>query len=189
MRFAANPTWDPFSQSVIFLELEFSASGEKKIIYRYSYQDRTLHSASVSSTLKSCTFVYPTNRRNLYVISNLHDADLMRWDGESQQAKIVRKIITVDPNDSENNIVGAAADPLGQFYVGKYSTKFCNTTPTKSIYKYTVDGGLKHLAGGFYSTISSVFSADGSKAYFLDYCSLQITRFDVDSRTGEFCEF
>lgn len=184
---AAYPVWDPFAQSILFVE--FLSSGAQQIIHRYSYEDDAFYSASVSAALKSCSFIYPTNRRGFYVISNLQDVDLLCWNGESQRAQIVQKIVTVDPNNLENNLIGAVADPLGRLYVGTYSLKFCNTTALQSLYRYTVDGGLKLIAGGFYGTMGLVFSADGCKAYHLDFCSLQITEFDVDLRTGYLCEF
>lgn len=183
---AAYPNWDPFSQSVLFVE--FLSSGDNKIIHRYSYEDGAFYSASVSAVLKSCAFIYPTNRRGFYVLSNLQDADLLRWDGKSSRAEIVQKIVTVDPNCSGNNLIGGAANPLGQFYVGTYSSKFFNTTATQSLYRYTVGGGLRWIAGGFYGTMGLAFSADGCKAYHMDFCSLQITEFDVDLRTGYLCE-
>lgn len=114
----------------------------------------------------------------------------MHWDGISQQADIVRKIVTVDPNNLDNYIVCGTADAFGRFHVATYSSKLCGTIDsTQSIYQYTVDGDLKRLASGFYGTTGLIFSADGSKAYHLDNCALKINGFDVDSRTGNLCAF
>ena len=188
MRFVTSPVWDPYTQSVLLAEFIYSA--EKRIIHRYSYKDDAFYSASLSSSVKSCSFIYPTNRCGLYIISNLHDADLMRWDGVSQRAEIVRKIVTIiNPNNVDVGIIAAKSDPRGQLYVGEYSHVFCNTTAAKSIFRYTVDKGLKRITDGFYITTGIAFSADGCKAYHLDGCSLQITAYDVDLRTGNWCKY
>lgn len=112
----------------------------------------------------------------------------MRWDGESQRAEIVRKIVSVDPNNLENYIVGGVADPFGRFHVGTYSSRLCGTTTLQSIYRYTANSGLKRLASGLYGTTGLIFSADGRNVYHIENCALQIIRYDVDLNTGYFCE-
>lgn len=186
------PIWDETTQSVIFTD--FLVGGQNPVIYRYSLEDGTLYSASVPG-IQSISFIYRVRKNckeceDIFGIGNEHGVNLIRWNGKTTEAQLIgpRKLMNAEESDPKSHMNVAQADRKGRLYFGTFSLDFCNSPANKSFYRYTVERGIDRIVFGLYGTSGIAINEDAKKIYHTDPCSLFITEFDFDPRTGDLCE-
>lgn len=186
------PIWDDTSQSIFFTD--FLANGQSMAIFRYSVDESVLYSASVPG-IQSISFIYRVRKNckecdDLFVIGNEHGSNLIRWNGRSTESQLLgpRKLFSVEDVDARSHINVAQADRKGRLFFGTFSLDYCNTPANKSFYRYTIDRGIDRIFFGLYGTSGIAINEEAKKLYHTDSCTLYITEFDFDPRTGDICK-
>lgn len=173
--------------------MNFITTGIQSSIYRYSYQDGILYSAYIEG-VTSPSFIIPTNKKctkcnecdeQFFAVGVGSDVVTIKWNGKSTKAKVVSSLFSVESAPYRFN--AGMVDSNGRFYGGTLSPKFCNSTASRSFYRYTKNEGVVRLFGDLQSTSGTAFDQNEHKMYQLDSCQLLITDFDYDPNTGDIC--
>lgn len=193
-----SPVWDDKTQSIYFVNL-FSM-GKQDAIYRYDYTDGNFYSAYIEG-VSGPSFIMPINDEcvkntkcnrcgnRLFAVGVGHSVMIIRWNGKSTRAKVVRTLFSVEQNVQLSRTNFARADRKGRFYGGTFSQTFCNASASSAFYRYTKKGGVDLLFNGIVSTTGIAFNEELEKMYHLDSCSRLITVFDWCPKTGDICNF
>ncbi|XP_031627012.1 uncharacterized protein LOC116343211 isoform X2 [Contarinia nasturtii] len=183
--------WDDDTQSLYFVN--FFTSDNQSSIYRYSTPDEILYSAYIEG-VTSPAFIIPTNKmckkcnkcnKQFFAVGVGSDVIIIKWNGRSTKAKVIKTLFTVDDTSMRFDI--GVADSKGRFYGGTLSPKFCNSNPSRSFYRFIKNKGVDRLFGNLQSTSGIVFNEHLNKIYHLDSCQLTISGFDWDPKTGDIC--
>lgn len=177
---------------VTFITSEYQAS-----INRYSYIDGIFYSAYIEG-VTSPSFIVPINQKvckkcrkcdaKLFAVGVGHDVLKVKWNGKSTKAKVVGTIFSVENNIPSSRYDVATTDSHGRLYTGTLSETLCNSTATRSFYRYTRTAGADRLFGGLKSTTGIAFNDEIGKMYHFDSCQLYLTEYDYDPETGDICK-
>lgn len=189
---AAWPVWDDHTQSLYFIDFLSNAS-QKSAIYRYSYRNGIVYSASIPGA-QTVGFVYPVREgckecSDLFAVGSGRDIIFIKWDGKSPQAQVVgQKLFSIEPDNPKGHTNIAVADRHGRIYIGPFSLEFCSAPPTQLFYRYTNKRGLERLFTGLRATTGIAIDEDAGKLYHIDGCSFVLTAYDYDPKTGDICK-
>lgn len=162
-------------------------------IFCYSFVDGIFYSAYIEG-ITSPSFIIPINKKynkcnkcnsELFAIGVGSNVVIIKWNGRSTKAKVISPLILTDDNSSRFDI--AVADSRGRFYGGTIAQNFCNSTASRSLYRYTINDGVVRLMGGLQSTTGIIFDEHKQKMYHFDSCQFLITEYDYDLKTGDIC--
>lgn len=112
---------------------------------------------------------------------------IIKWNGKSTRAKIVRRILSLDQNIPSSRTSIARVGARGRFYGGTFYDQQCKGSPALSFYKYDPILGLKRIFGDLISTSGIAFDDTNAKLYHLDSCQSLITSYDGSQPEGDLC--
>lgn len=133
------------------------------------------------------SFIIPVDgNRNEFAISIDGNVEVIKWDGTSATAKVVRRGVDIEPGRRMND---AKADPKGRL--------FCGIMPPKTgadVFVHTADANLYRYASGEDKTVVAdrlglpnglTWNAQNSKFYYVDSLAFDIKEYDYDGKTGD----
>lgn len=128
---------------------------------------------------------------NAFAIGDGHGVSLITWDGKSQVAKPVgpKKLFSLETDNPSSGTDIVAADPIGRFYLGTFSSKLCKGPPNLGVYRYIFGKGIKRLFGGIHGTSALSVDPIARKLYHSEYCTLVLSQFDWSPITGDLCKW
>lgn len=124
----------------------------------------------------------------MFAVGIGHDGVLIKWDGVSKSAKKIKKLYSVDQNDSSSRTDIARPDRYGRLYGGSFSPNFCTTPRNKTFYEYSNSKGYVPLFHELYTTSGIAFNENTNQMYHIDVCLSLISEFDWDPKTGNICK-
>lgn len=120
--------------------------------------------------------------------------EIVKWDGYSSEAHVVRDEINVEPYTyfDTNALNDAKADPCGRFFGGTMRLSYCNNVSNvanASLYRYTPCEGLTRLRTDVCLSNGLAWDTKRNKFYYIDTCSFNIRVYDWDRKTGFVCMY
>lgn len=178
--------WDDCTQSIYYID--YFATKNQPSIFRYDYNEDKKYSAYFDGQSRPI-FIIPAREckpdRKLFIIGVNQYAGLIEWDGKSSRVKVIGPLLDIADDDRSGAIAFAQQNENGHFFFSTSNTKFCGRRANSSLFSYSVENGVKHLAGGFAMTTGLAFHS--GKIYHIDSCKRIIIEFHTDS-TGNICK-
>ena len=124
------PHWDIAAQSLYYNDIY----GDKQSISRYDYNENKTYNATIPGE-PIISFIIPVDgNSDEFIVGSGKRIVLIKWDGKSAQAKVVKTVGEVETNLPENRFNDAKCDPQGRFYGGTMRLGKC--LQRKYIYIY-----------------------------------------------------
>lgn len=209
------PHWDAESQSLYYNDIY----GNEASILRYDYNEKRTYSATIGSkniiftgikhskiinniflfALKLLdgepvvSFILPVEGTcNEFAVGIGRRVGVVRWDGKSPKAKLVRIAFEVEHGNEfkSNRFNDAKADPSGRFYGGTMRLEECGDlfdSANGSFYKYAAGEEVTKLRSDVAVSNGLAWNVDTNKFYYIDSCQLDVKEFDYDPKTGAIC--
>lgn len=179
------PHWDVARQSLYYVDIVAPA------ILRYCSKSGEIYRATVNGNNSPIGFISPVkNRRDEFIIGAGRRIVLIRWDGLSKEATIIKSLGEVDQTQTENRINDGKIDPKGVLFFGTMGdeAKFdLNETRVGTFYSFknSTAKGIKFNVG-----ISNGLTWDvkHKKFYYIDSVTRDIKQFDYDPSSSKICE-
>ncbi|XP_058121580.1 regucalcin-like [Anopheles ziemanni] len=172
------PHWDIASQSLYYVSLS------NGLIYRLDYKENKVYCASIDGT-KQASFIIPVKgQRECFVIGDGGRLLMIRWDGLSKKASIVKELANTGPKDTQNRFNDGKADPWGRLYAGtmmheSFGSPFENATG--SLYRFCPSSGkLVEQDRNIYISNGLAWNRQTNKFYYVDSGANNIKEYDID---------
>ncbi|CAD0201983.1 unnamed protein product [Chrysodeixis includens] len=134
------------------------------------------------------TFIVPVEgKKDHFVISQGRKVVEVEWDGEDNNATILRVITEVDKENPNNRFNDAKADPMGRLFAGTMGYEY---EPGKfhlkkgSLYRIDPDGSTTTVTTGIDISNGLCWDLSEKAFYFADSFEYTIRRYDYDVNTG-----
>ncbi|KFB37626.1 AGAP007793-PA-like protein [Anopheles sinensis] len=159
------PHWDIPSQSLYYVSLT------NGLIYRLDYKENKVYCASIG--LRDC-FVIGDGGRLL----------MIRWDGLSKKASIVKELANTGPKDTHNRFNDGKVDPWGRLYAGTMLHESVGSPfekATGSLYRFcAASGKLVEQDRNIYISNGLAWNRQTNKFYYVDSGANNIKEYDID---------
>lgn len=160
-------------------------------LLRYDYDENRVYSASVEGA-RTLLFLLPIScTRDLFLVGIDKTAVIVRWDGRSPKATVLRPLFEVGCGSSDVLFNDVKTDERGRFYGGtKINTEggpCSGGEPTASFYSYESGGCLKKFFGNVSVSNGLTWVRATNKFYYIDSCTYDIKEFDYNPRNGNIC--
>lgn len=124
--------------------------GTEYSILRYSPLENRVYGAKVENEPRVSFIIPVAGTSDEFAVGIVHLVGVIRWDGKSPTAKVVRIALEVENGDEfkTNNFNDAKADPNGRFFGGTLRELECMnlTVPTYgNLFRYSVDNPVVTL--------------------------------------------
>lgn len=166
---------------------------------RYCSRENKVYEARIKDRSGRTSFMIPlkckkSKRKNLFAVSVNLTMEIIKWDGHSAEAHVVRDEIDFETGKyfSSNGFNEAKADPCGRFFGGTIRSSRCNkdsNVANASFYRYTPREGLTRLLTDVAISNGLDWDKKRKKFYYMDSCSFDIKVYDWDRKTGFICMF
>ncbi|XP_055295199.1 uncharacterized protein LOC129564971 [Sitodiplosis mosellana] len=175
--FIAGAVWDAQTQSIY--AVDFVSPTGVNSIYRYDYNTGQIYGAQITGE-QSPSFIYPVEGcDNEFVVGLLGVVKVIRWDGVSPTATVVRTLF-----EAYGHLNYAYAEKKGRLFTGTLNrTTFCAADNVYATYRYakyqltTIFTNMKITTG--------LINYELNKFYHGDACRYQIVELDYDCKTGD----
>lgn len=182
------PHWDAGSQSLYYVDIY----GTECTILRYCPAEDRVYCANIIDE-PFVTFIIPVaGRSNEFAVGLVHTVGIIRWDGKSPLAKVVRIALTVEleAKYKNNRFNDAKADPYGRLFAGTKREEGCKdlVTPTYgNLYRVFAGQPSLLLQPPYNVRISNGLAWDEwiNKFYYPDSCAFNIKAYDYNPCTGD----
>ena len=178
--------WDDCTQSIYYID-RFAAQNEPSIC-RYDYKTNRKYTAYFGGQAR-LTFIVPARdcgaNRNVFVVGANQYAGIIEWNGISPFVKVIGSILDISDENPSGLITFGRQNENGRFFFSTLNSKHCHSPANSSLYSYSKEKGVQHLAGGFAMTTGLAFNY--GKIYQTDSCKRIITEFTTDSN-GNICK-
>ena len=130
------PHWDIDRQSLYYNDIY----GDKQSISRYDYKENKTYNAIIPGH-PVISFIIPVDNTNdQFIVGAGKKIVLIKWDGRSEQAMVIKTVGEVEQNMVENRFNDAKCDPSGTFFGGTMRIEIGNDIFEKRLgtfYRYT----------------------------------------------------
>lgn len=178
--------WDECTQSLYYID--YFASRNEPSIFRYDFNEDKKYSAYFDGQTR-ISFIVPAREcspdKNLFVVGVNQYAGIIEWDGKSSHVKVIGPLLDIEDDNTSNLISFARQNENGRFFFSTLNKNVCSGPANSSLYSYSEEQGVQHLAGGFSMTTGLAFNS--GKIYHVDSCKRIIIEFSTDS-TGIICK-
>lgn len=183
------PHWDVARQCLYFIDIVAPA------IFRYDYKTGEIYKATIKDDDSPIGFLVPVEgKSDEFVVGANRNVLLIRWDGKSAQASVIKVLAEVDLAHTGNRINDGKVDPKGVLFFGSMGdeSKYdLGVTRVGSFYRFAsksgavVQAGLKENVG-----ISNGLTWDEKrkKFYYIDSVTRDLKEFDYDATKSEICK-
>jgi gluconolactonase len=132
------PHWDVTSQSLFFVDIVASS------IYRFNTKNGEIYKAKIKDNDEPIGFMIPVEgTTDEFVVGVKREVVIIRWDGKSALATVVRVLGEVDNFNTDNHINlnrlnDGKCDPKGRLFFGTMGDENSDlkTNPTGSFYRF-----------------------------------------------------
>lgn len=127
----------------------------------------------------------------MYAIGAGRNFEVVRWDGVSEEAKLICTQFEIDPIES-NFVHSAHVDQKGRFWTETLRNAMCDkesTTLPGSIFMSTDAKTVKPVIENKNIPNDFIFDDERNLFYWGDSCVRQIKVLDFDPETGALCKF
>lgn len=185
------PHWDIETQSLYYVNILEDAA-----IFRYDYKTGEIFKATIKSDNSPIGFFVPVEgSTDEFVIGANRRVLLIKWDGKSSQAEILKVLVEIDSTYVGNRINDGKVDPNGVLFFGTMGdeTKFnLANTRVGSFYRFSNESGAT-IVNGFKENVGIsnglTWDLKRKKFYYIDSVTRDLKEFDYDSSKSEVCEF
>lgn len=186
------PHWDGKSHSLYYVDI----FGTEYSVLRYCPLKHRVYGAKIDGE-PVVSFIVPVARASdEFAVGIVHRVGIIRWDGQSPNAKLIRIADEVE-NCSEyrnNRFNDGKADPYGRLFAGTMRKEECDSPdiPTYgNLFRFAADEPAVTLNRPRSVQISNglAWDEERNKFYYIDSCDYNIADFDYDPHTGEISEF
>lgn len=174
--------WDSPTQSLYAVDL-ISPEGTNSI-YRYDLKTGQMYGAQITGE-ESPNFILPIEGcDNEFIVGLLYFAKVIRWDGVSATATVLRTLFEV-----EGHLDVSQVDDKGRLFTGTFNdTVFCSAPAEFAAYRYA-NSQLTKIISNTRLTTGWAIDYKRNKLYYTDACTYQIQQFDYDFRTGDISKY
>lgn len=182
------PHWDAKSASLYYVDIY----GTEYTILRHCPAENKTYGANIDGE-PIVTFIIPVHGTyDQFAVGLVHSVGIIRWNGKSSRAKLIRTALTVE-NCTEfknNRFNDAKADPYGRLFAGTKREEGCKDliTPTYgNLFRFSVDQPAVTLNKPNTVRISNglAWNEKIKKMYYVDSCALNIKEYDYNPHTGD----
>lgn len=161
--------WDDCTMSVYFVD--FLTSGREMSIFCYDFEEKVLYS-SYNEGESSPIYLYPfkecNKHKDLFIVGLTNSTEIIEWNVKrSTVARVVDTIFNVQLENPDGRLVVGRVGPLGYFYVGTFTTRFCSGPANASFYRYTKPNGLQRIFAGVTTTTGIELDTSAKKNFII----------------------
>lgn len=183
--FGESPHWDSCSDSLFYTDI----LGTNFSIFRYDYYEGRVYPARIPNA-GAASFIIPLKCcKNVYAVGLGRFVNVIKWNGKSQFAKIVRNITAVEQADaySTNTIHTAKADAKGRLFFGTFRQGLCSSSsaPSGSLYSYSKKHGTRRVLGDINIPSGMAWNEDDKKFYLVNTCKFTLDEYNWNPKTGK----
>ena len=180
------PHWDVARQSLYFVDIVAPA------IFRYDFKIGEIYRATIKDDNSPIGFFIPVeNTTDEFVVGANRRVLLIRWDGKSGQASILKSLAEIDIAYFGNRINDGKVDPKGVLYFGSMGdeAKFdLFEVKVGSFYRFTNETGAVALKEKVGISNGLTWDVKRKKFYFIDSVEKDVKEFDYDTKNSQICE-
>lgn len=180
------PHWDSKTQSLYYIDISGHA------IFRYNYKNGEIYRATIKDEDSPIGFFVPVAGTNdEFVVGANRRVLLIRWDGKSGQATVLKSLAEVDQDFNGNRINDGKVDPTGVLYFGTMGdeSKFdLAEVRVGTFYRFTNETGTTALKGQIGISNGLTWDVKRKKFYYIDSVTRDVKQFDYDPVKSEICE-
>ncbi len=178
--------WSPEDQSIYYAD--YLTNGTQPSIFRYDFNKGTVNAAYIEGKEK-LVYLLPVlecgsiaealvYKNNLFMSGAQHDNFLVRWDGKTPVAKVIRNVFRVEENYPSSKMDLSKQNARGEFFGGTTTDQYCSGSSNSSLYSYSIAKGIRKIHTGFQSNAGMTFYGD--TIYLTDVCLQTITEVRKD---------
>uniref|UniRef100_A0A182J1D7 Regucalcin n=1 Tax=Anopheles atroparvus TaxID=41427 RepID=A0A182J1D7_ANOAO len=172
------PHWHIPSQSLYYVSLT------NGLLYRLDYGQNKVYCASIDGA-EQASFIIPVkDQRECFVVGDGGRVLMVRWDGLSEKASIVRELVNTGPKDTHNRFNDGKVDPWGRLYAGTMMRESVGSPfekATGSLYRYCArTGQLVEQDRNIYISNGLAWNRHTNKFYYVDSGANNIKEYDID---------
>lgn len=180
------PHWDVARQSLYFIDIVAPA------IFRYDFKNGEIYRATIKDDNSPIGFMVPVDgTTDEFVVGANRHVLLIRWDGKSGQATVLKSLAEVDQAHVGNRINDGKVDPKGVLFFGSMGdeAKF-DLTETKvgTFYRFANETGAVPLKGNVGISNGLTWDVKRKKFYYIDSVTRDVKHFDYDPVTSQICK-
>lgn len=160
-------------------------------VNRYDLKENTIYSARIQNENTSVSFVIPVaGKEDEFIIGADRRILLIKWNGLSGEAIVLKNLGEVDKNSPDNRFNDAKADPQGRLFCGTMGSEekfdLCKNK-LGSLFRFEYSTGAKILKSDIGISNGLAWNERTNKFYYIDSLALDIKEYDFDPITGDIC--
>ena len=178
------PHYDVKSQNLYYVDIVAPA------IFRYSLETGKIFKATIKDNNLLLGFITPIEgKTDEFVVGAGHDLTVIKWDGESEEAIVLKVLVTVDSNFPKNRINDAKCDPKGRLFFGSMGDTSTNLKehPTGFLYRFD-NPNATMLRDSVGISNGLAWNEKLGKFYYIDTITRNVKAYDYESSTGHISE-
>lgn len=180
------PHWDIDRQSLYYVDIVAPA------IFRHDFKNGEIYRATIKDDSSPIGFFVPVEgTSDEFVVGANRRVLLIRWDGKSGQATVLKSLAEVDQTHVGNRINDGKVDPKGVLFFGSMGdeAKFdLFETKVGTFYRFTNETGAVPLKANVGISNGLTWDVNRKKFYYIDSVARDVKQFDYDPVTSQICE-
>lgn len=185
------PHWDVARQSLYYVDIAAPA------ILRYDFKTKEIYKATIKDDDSPLGFISPVEgKSDEFIVGAKRQILLIRWDGKSGQASMIKVLQEVDQANPTNRINDGKVDPYGKIFFGTMGDEDnfdLSKTRVGTFYSYfspgpqAVSPPLKPLKGYVGISNGLTWDVERKKFYYIDSVTRDIKVYNYDEHSN-ICE-
>lgn len=181
------PHWDIARQSLYYVDIVGPA------IFRLDYKTGEIYKATIRDDSSPIGFFIPVNgTTDEFVVGANRRVLLIKWDGKSGQATVLKSLVEVDKNYTDNRCNDGKVDPAGVLFfgsMGDQSKYDLAVTRHGAFYRFTKETGAVELKKDVGISNGLTWDVKRKKFYYIDSVTRDVKEYDYDPITSEISKF
>lgn len=180
------PHWDIARQSLYYVDIVAPA------IFRYDYKTGEIYRATIKDDDSPIGFFSPVEgTSDEFVIGAKRRILLIKWDGKSGQASILKVVVEVDQAHEGNRVNDGKVDPNGVLFFGTMGDEKFDLSKNRlgSLYSFTNKSGAVAWKDNIGIGNGLTWDVKHKKFYYIDSITRDVKQFDFDPVTSKICKF
>uniref|UniRef100_A0A6P4EEM9 Pyruvate kinase n=2 Tax=Drosophila rhopaloa TaxID=1041015 RepID=A0A6P4EEM9_DRORH len=174
------PHWDVDTQSLYYVDLDSAG------INRYDFKQNKVYKAKIEGETFA-SFILPIDKKpQEFAVGCARRVSIVKWDGVSAVAKVVRTLFEVESDLKDNRINDAKTDPNGRFYGGTMSGEGDIFKQwSGNLYSWQAGGQPKRLREKVGISNGLAWDTKAKKFYYVDTNNFEVVAYDYNQSTGD----
>jgi len=177
------PHWDVARQSLYYADIFGPA------IYRYDFKSGEIYKAMIKDDDSKIGFFIPVEgRSDEFVIGADRRVLLIKWDGKSGQATVLKVLVEIDKDHKGNRCNDGKVDPNGVLFFGSMGdeSKYDLAAIRHGrFYRFSNETGAIELKKDIGVSNGLTWDVKRKKFYYIDSITRIIKEFDYEPSTSE----